>query len=357
MGKNSYVVESDFDDLHGNPDDGSDLELDLDSKNPIVQAALSDEDWTPPDNDDKDDKGDKPDDDEKDDDLDDLEELEDDDDSESDDDDEGDEDEDDEDDSEDDDSEDDRQKNSKNVQKRIDREIALRRQAEARADQRIAKMERRLELRDAKDDFREDQVAAESKLQKLRKRKVEALEEGESEKVVDIDDQILDIKADRKAAQLELKRREKEIDSDDSAPAGTPEEGRRWIEKYPQFHTNKQFNLVALQADKMCAARGLDKTTPEYYEEMEKILAPQFPEIVKLATKTTKREKNKKNAKKKRSAVGSTTKAGTRRKAATKRGRRVITLTKTDQANMVIFGMDPHDPEQVKHWAASKIQD
>jgi len=100
----------------------------------------------------------------------------------------------------------------------------------------------------------------------------------------------------------------------------------------------------------MVAARGLDKNTSEYYEEMEKILAPQFPEIVKIAKKSTKGDEVKKAAKKRRSAVGGTTKAGTRK--GTRRG--VIRLTKADQKNMEIFGLDPKNPNDAKAYAAEK---
>ena len=118
MGK-KYVVESDFDDLHGNADDAPDLELDLsDSENPIILAALSGEDdnWQPPKDDDEvDDKDEASKDEGDEDDLDDLEDTDSDEDEE-------DEDDEDDDSAEEDDEEDDDEKYSKSVQKRIDRE-------------------------------------------------------------------------------------------------------------------------------------------------------------------------------------------------------------------------------------------
>ena len=101
----------------------------------------------------------------------------------------------------------------------------------------------------------------------------------------------------------------------------------------------------------MVSGRGLDKNTDKYYEEMEKILAPQFPEIVKLAKTSTRRQKRKAGAKRKRGAVGGTGKAGTKR-GATRRG--VIRLTKSDQEQMEVFGMDPTNAKDIKAWADSK---
>ena len=342
MGKQEYVIESDFDDLHGDENDLPDLELDIsDSDNPIIKAALSDEDWVPPKKDDEDDEDEEDPEEEEDDDL--EEESEDSDEEEE-------EEESDEDEDEEDEDEDPDEKWSKKVQKRIDRERDGRRRDKADSDRRLAKMERRLKHRDAIDDFAKEEREAETKLRRLKKKKVDALEEGETTKVVDIDDEILDIKADLKTKQFELKQLKDGLETDDdiSAESGTPDEGKKWLEKYPQFHTNQQFRNVTLQADKMVAARGLDKNTAKYYEEMAKILQPQFPEIIKIVKVTTKKRK-KKVQKKKRSAVGSATKAGTRRKKRASRGR--IRLTKADQEQMEIFGFDPTNPADAKAWA------
>lgn len=354
MGK-KYVVESDFDDLHGNADEAPDLELDLsDSENPIIQAALDgddkDADWTPPKEDDEEeDKDDQEDSDGEDDDED----QDDTDDEDSD----EDETDDDEEDGEDEDSDDDEDededdvKYSKKVRARIAREREARRRDKEDSDRRIRKMEKKLELRDARDDFSRAEKEAEAKLRKLRKQKVEAIDEGDTSKQVDIDDQILDIKADVKTKQIELKNAEASIDDDDDSDSnsGTPAEGQKWLSKYPQFHSNSQFRNVVLLTDKAVAARGFDKDSPEYYEEIEKILRPQFPAIIKKkSTKVT----NKRTVKKKRSAVGSTTKPGTRRKTRSRRG--VVRLTKQDQVNMQTFGMDPTNPADAKAWAESK---
>jgi hypothetical protein len=84
---------------------------------------------------------------------------------------------------------------------------------------------------------------------------------------------------------------------------------------------------------------------------MEKILKPQFPKIVKTRAKVTTKNKRK-VAKKKRSAVGATSKSGARRTKG-RRGSR-IRLTKVDQANMEIFGLDPTNPVDAKAYAANK---
>lgn len=361
MGNKKYVIESQFDDLHGNADEAPDLELDLsDSDNPIIQAALSNEDdWTPPKKDDEeDDEKDEANDEDGDDEDDDIDDEDDDSLEDSDDDEVEDEDDDDQADDEgedEDDDEEDTKSYSKKVQKRIEREREARRRDKEAADRRIRSLEKKVELRDARDEYLKTKEEADKKLAALRKKKIEALEEGDqTEAVVDIDDEILDIKADLKSKEIELKQAERDIESTDEpeSESGTPAEGRKFLEKYPQFHTNKQFRDVLLLADKAVAARGFDKNTKAYYAEIEKILQPQFPKIVKRPTKIV----TKPGKKKRRSAVGSTTKAGTRRTSANKtRSRRgVIRLTKTDQQQMAIFGFDPTNPADAKAWAEGK---
>ncbi len=259
--------------------------------------------------------------------------------------------EDDEDDEDDEDGEDDEETWSKKVQKRIDRERDLRAADNAESNRRFAKLERENKLFKAQATFKEEQADADNKLRKLRKQKTEAIEEGKTADQVEIDDQILDIKSDRKVKQFELKQLEDGIDDDEDATGsrGTPPAGQKWLAKYPQFHTNKQFQQTVLQADKMVAGRGLDRNTDKYYAEIEKILRPQYPDIIK-AVKTTKKPRRKAPAgKKRRSAVGGTTKPGTRR---TRKG--VIRLTRNDQEQMEIFGMDPKNVKDVKAWADSK---
>lgn len=365
MGKKSnYQVESDFDDLHGQPDDAEDLEIDFsDSDNPIIQAALGNEDYTPPDDDEEKDGGKKKkeesfvDDDEDDDDG--LEELDDDDDDDKSGDDDTDDDEDededaDEDDDDKDEDEDDDKKYSKNVQKRIDRERDLRTAESQASNKRIAKLEKENKLFRLQSKRKEEISESETKLRALRKQKKEALDEDDTGAVVDIDDKILDIKADQKTKDIELKQFEDSIDddTDEGVTSNTPPAGIKWLEKYPQFHTNKQFQKTVLQADAMVSGRNFDKNDDEYYAEMEKILAPQFPQIIKIAKKTTKQKQRQAAAKKKkRGAVGSTQKAGTR-KSKTRKG--VVRLTKADQQQMEIFGLDPTSPSDIKAWAEGK---
>lgn len=351
MGKKKakYVIESEFDDLHGNPDDMPDLDLDLsDSDNPIIAAADVDDDWQPPedeedDKDEEEDDGDEFEEDDTDDDSE-LEELDDDD---------TDKDLDEDDEEEEDEDDDEDEKYSRNVRARIDRERNLRLQEKQQSDQRLAKLERKLKLRDAKDEFNEAKQNADSKLKSLKLKKTAAMDEGETAKVVDIDDEILDIKADLKAKELQLKQTEDSIDDDtDDTSTGTPEVGRKFLAKYPEFHTNAQFRNVLLLTDKIVAARNFDKNTEEYYAEIEKIMKPQFPKIIRGAKITKKR--TKKPLKRKRSAVGGTQKAGTRTGSSRRMRKGRIRLTKADQQQMEIFGMDPTNPADAKAWAQGK---
>jgi hypothetical protein len=339
MGK--YQVDSDFDDLH---DDGEDEELD--QSNPIIKAAFQDdEDWESREKDDTDE-------DDSEDDADDDETEDEEEDQESD----SDESKDDDQDTEDDDD----SSYSKKVQQRIDRERNLRLKTERDANRRILKLENREKLRDAKDDFRTKQSEAEQALKGLRKKKRDAKEAGDSDEEIEVDEKILDIKSELRVSESEFKKLEKDLTAepaDEDDTSGLPEPARKWLDKYPQFYTNNKFGRAVRLADQMVNLRGLDKNTDGYYAEIEKILAPQFPEIVKPAKQSTKGDKRKESARKelkrRRGAVGGTTKAGTRRpEGKTRKGQKRITAG--DKAMMLNFGLDPANPEHCKEWALNR---
>lgn len=340
MGK-QYVVESDFEDLHGNPAEEQDLEVDFESSdNPIIRAArgerVDDDDWTPPeDAEDKETADDEDDSEDEDEDIEVEDEESDDDEDEP-----GEEEEDDED-----------KAYSKNVQKRIERERQLR----LKADQRLEAMERKFALREEKDKFVEFKAEQDAKLEKLLAKKEEAYEEGDSKAQARLDDEILEIKSEVRARKSDLERREKELEkapADVDSGDDTPEPGRKWLNKYPEFHSNKRFQDAVLQADKMIARQGFDKNTDEYYEKIEDIVAVTFPNIVKTrkAKISTKRK-----TRRKKPAVGGGGKPGAGRTKSRRRGK--VRLTKEDQANMRIFNLDPKNAEHVKEWVANKTGD
>lgn len=349
MGKKGrYAVESDFEDLHGNPAEDVDLDVDLsDSDNPIIRAFAGeddDESWTPPADDDEleEDEEDGEEEDEEDDESEDDGEA-DDEESEEDDDDEGDDDE---------EEEDGDERYSKKVQKRIDRERDARRREREASDRRYRRLEKRLELRDAKDEWRDKQSDINDKLKDLREKKTEAIEEGDTAAQVDIDEQILDLKAEIKAGKERLATLQKDLENDDADTGReTPPTGQRWLEKYPEFHSNPKFRNAVLRADEQVADLGLDKNTDAYYTKIEEIVGVSFPDIVKTRKpKTTVKKKRRKKP-----AVGGGSKAGSSaRKRTTSKRRGRVRLTKQDQANMRIFGMDPSNAEHVKAWAESK---
>ena len=342
MGKRKYVVESDFEDLHGTPDE----DQDLDSDNPIIRAAFGedvDEDWQPPVDEDEDSDEDENEDEDEESDEDEDEDDESDEDS-------------DEDDDEESDDDDEESRYSKKVQARIDREREIRKRDVAKARRENAELRARLDLSDARDEWREKEGELNGKLKELRAKKRDAKEEGDTDAELDIDDKILDLKAEIREGQSDLKRRQQDlkdgkfkVEDEDEDNHETPEVGQKWLGKYPEFHSNRKFRDAVLKADEMVAGLGeFDRNTNAYYEKIEEILAPAFPSIVNIRKAKISKKRRKKPA------VGSSGKPGAKRRPGQRRRRGKIVLTKTDQRHMKIFGMDPRNPEHVKNWIENK---
>ncbi len=52
-----------------------------------------------------------------------------------------------------------------------------------------------------------------------------------------------------------------------------------WVEDYPDFNENAIFNGAALAVNKALVLEGFNPNTPDFYEELNSRLEPNFPEV------------------------------------------------------------------------------
>lgn len=337
-----YDIESDFEDLHGteaNEDEG-DVTVDL-NENKIIQAAMEDSD-----ND-----LDYENDDQKDDDLfGDIEpQLEDEGD------DEGEEEEEEGEDEVDEEEDDDDAKYSKNVKKRIDRERRrANRERELReaTQVRLDRIEAREDARANKDSFNEFEQETTGKLSDLRKKKAQAIEEGDTEAQMDIDDQMLDLKADlrtRKSSLDEATARLDDIkDTTDGIEVDVTKLGAKaqaWIAAHPEFNTDGKFRRAVLAADNFITTSGSNPNTKKHYEKLEGLIAKDYPDYFP----------KKRSSKRNKPAVTETGRKASKKFTGSRR-RGKVTLTSADKENMRRFSLDPSNPEHLRQYAANKEQ-
>ena len=245
---------------------------------------------------------------------------------------------------------------SKSVRKRIARERAVTSRERDRAnrlEQRLDRIERK--LTSTKDDAEFETLKTEttSKLTDLRSQKLKAMEEGESEKVIEIDDKILDLKTELKAKELMRKEVEDVVDDTTSEVKDTmPPKAQEWIDLHPEYESDPKFRRAVLGADRIVNAEGYNINTDEYYQEISKILAKRFPDYIDeedLGEEKPQRRKTR------RSPTTGVSRGGTQvsSKVNLRKGR--VTLTPKDRRQMLRFGLNPNSKEDVAAFARERL--
>lgn len=252
--------------------------------------------------------------------------------------------------------EDDDESYSTRVKKRIAREKRRSDRLQAQLSEneaRLARLEARWEAEADEKKLEETRGDIQSKLEKLRAEKREALEEGETDKLLEIDEQIFDLRADLRNAETKAKEARQRLEESkrngeviDGIDLGKlPKQARDWINDHPEFRTDEKFRRAVLAADHYLSAKGLNHQTKEYWQRLEREVAEDFPKYFKKGKATTRRKPVSPTAGTK----------GTAQSEKTLRARGKVKITAEDKANMVRFGFDPNNRDHLREWAAAKL--
>lgn len=240
---------------------------------------------------------------------------------------------------------------SKAVQKRIQREQRISRQAraavESEREERI-KAQRELHKRN-KDIVEVLSVSVERDI----KEKVAALKvarEGEDVgKAVDLEQELDDLRAKKRDIETAKANLEKEPDFGVRARPNELADGwksrNRWF-THPRF---KAETVFAMTIDKRLAAEGMNPMTPEYFREFDRRIAEELPDL-RARVKTVFKPAVKPQAKQTVAAVQP------KGAAVSPAGKTRMTLTKSDLEAMQNFKMDPTNPAHLKQYAREKME-
>ena len=217
---------------------------------------------------------------------------------------------------------------------------------------RLARLESRWEAE--ADDAKLSKVKEESetKLTGLRAQKKEALEEGDTDKVIELDEQIFDVRADLRSAETkatearqrldETKRTGEVIDGIDLGKL--PPKSREWIDSHPQFRTDDKFRRAVLATANYLEAKGLNYQSPDYWQKLEREVSDDFPQYFK-----------KQPTIRRKPASATSGSKGTGRSAEVDRKRGKVRITADDKRNMIRFNLDPDNRDHIREYAASKL--
>lgn len=188
----------------------------------------------------------------------------------------------------------------------------------------------------------------ETKLARLKKELVAATENAETEKQIDLQDQITDLKADLRSktqtyetakASLETTAKRKELSPIVLAKIN------QWKRRNPRYATDKDFAVVVNGLDGALLAAGSDNETDEHYQALDKKLRKLYPE---LAPKVKAKQRRHPSAQ--QESGGARRSAGDA-KVKIKGGKLSISPAKMERikANMEKFGLDT-SPAGIKEY-------
>ena len=132
------------------------------------------------------------------------------------------------------------------------------------------------------------QTSLETQLSALTSSLKTAMEEGNTEEVVRIQDDMITAKMQLAGVQSELNRIKAEPTPTNQpqtqAPAPQiPEKALDWIEDYPQFQTDELFYVASITVSNQLVNEGFDDTSDDFYSELTERLSPRFPEVFGVA--------------------------------------------------------------------------
>ena len=244
---------------------------------------------------------------------------------------------------------------SKRVRKRIARERRLKSNALARSQQlehENAELRRRLETRDDRND---DQVKdLENKVGDLKTRLEKAIEDGNTKQQLDLEDQLYDARADLREAKSQTERaspqRQDGGDGQRQPERANPHRDR-FLYKHSRWWGDRSRKAVKLQRrvmmiDAEVAEDGYDPNTREYWDEVERRMAREYPK--QFGNTKTRQKRRRGNRPSTPSVAQSRVPRGGRG------GGKQVRITAEDRENMQRFGLDPANAQHVKEYAANK---
>jgi hypothetical protein len=244
---------------------------------------------------------------------------------------------------------------STRVKKRIAREKRRSDRLQAQLSEneaRLARLESRWEAEADEKKLSATREKIDQSLTDLRAQKREALEEGDTDKLLEIDEKIFDLRADLRNAETKAEEARRRLDESrrtgeviDGIDLGKlTKEARSWIDDHPQFRTDEKFRRAVLAADQYLTAKGMNHQSKDYWQRLEREVSEDFPRYFKK--KATVRRKPV-------SATAGSKGATVSEKSERARGK--VRITAEDKRNMIRFGFDPQNRDHLREWAAAKL--
>lgn len=228
---------------------------------------------------------------------------------------------------------------SSRVKNRISKEVSKRKVLEDQnkaLENRLAKLESNAQ--------EQNKNVLQNTYQKVSQELKEAIEGGNTEKQVELMDQMAEVRSKIQTNQQPVKEETKS----QTPEVQVPEIAQKWIGKNSHWWNKPGFNAATQMSyaiDKDLTEEGFDINDPEYYTEMDKRMSKVYPDLVKTeenAVNETKKDVESKPRVQSPVAGVSRSNQGSAKS---------VRLTSDDLQNAVRFGIDINDQSALKRYA------
>ena len=228
---------------------------------------------------------------------------------------------------------------SARVKNRIAKEVSKRKVVEDQnkaLEERLAKLESNAQ--------EQNKNVLQNTYQKVSQELKEAIEGGNTEKQVELMDQMAEVRSKIQTTQQPIKEEAKS----QTPEVQVPEIAQKWIGKNSHWWNKPGFNAATQMSyaiDKDLTEEGFDIHDPEYYAEMDKRMSKVYPDLVKTeenAVNETKKDVESKPRVQSPVAGVSRSNQGSAKS---------VRLTSDDLQNAVRFGIDINDQSALKRYA------
>lgn len=230
---------------------------------------------------------------------------------------------------------------------RLAREQRLRREAEEnfrdlQAD--VNDLRAKIEGKESEAEYNQKQQELGSKIAAKQAELKAAMEAGETDKVLSLQDELDDLKYERRAGRekFEAAKEAREKRKTTASPI-VLRKVDQWKRRHQRYSTDPEFASAANVIDARLAAEGLDPESDEYYKELDKRLAKHYPDEYRGQRKETRRHPSQHQP---REIDGRRQPRRAGHFEVGKNGQ--VRLTKFDVQTMRDFGLDPSNKDDVR---------
>ena len=181
---------------------------------------------------------------------------------------------------------------SEKTQKRIDKLTRKMREAERREKAALDYArgvqeelnQKKASLNSIEDNhLKEFDARVDSQREQVKAKLATATADGDVDKIVEANDELTRLAVEKEKARVKIAQREQEVkepQAEQTTPQAAPidPKAEEWMEKNPWFNTDRIMTGAAVEKHQELISQGVDPTSDEYYDKIDKSMREYFPQ-------------------------------------------------------------------------------